>query len=282
MSRRAVPTTVPAAKTANTSVRDQLLASRSGAGEATEAATEAAPAAVAAVPAPAAAPEVVTPTAVFLAPEIAEPPADATPAERLSFYERIVHDAQTAHSAAARAAEARFLQAAGPSLRAIHEQELYLELAGPGGQPYTTFGDYLQDRWNISRAGGYRILNAEPVREALSPITDVQPSTRQVGVLYPVWKDFGAAEVREVWQKAEAAGKTTPDELRKARDLLGYGKSPELTGPPSSSPSTALVRVDKALGRVDANSIRLLAKENPERAKEVAAQFREWAALLEM
>ncbi|WP_431959421.1 hypothetical protein [Actinacidiphila sp. bgisy160] len=235
------------------------------------------------VPAPAAAPTtVVTPAAATPAPAAAEPPADATPAEKLSFYERIVHDAQTAHAAAARAADARFLNAAGPSLRAIHEQGLYLELAGPGGQPYSTFQDYLQDRWNLSRAAGYRILNAEPVREALAPITDVQPSTRQVGVLYPVWKDFGAEQVREVWQKAEAAGKTSPDELRKARDLLGYSKSPELAAPPSSTPSTALARVDKALTRVDANAALLLAKENPERAKEVAAHLKELVAILEM
>jgi transcriptional regulator of aromatic amino acid metabolism len=56
-------------------------------------------------------------------------------------------------------------QEVGSALDEIHEHKLYRELK------YKNFKTYLQERWGISRAHAYRLINAAKVAE-MSPIGD--------------------------------------------------------------------------------------------------------------
>jgi rubrerythrin len=55
----------------------------------------------------------------------------------------------------------------GQALMAIRDQRLYRET-------HSSFEKYLDERWGISRAQGYRVIDAARVADAVSPIGDVK------------------------------------------------------------------------------------------------------------
>lgn len=68
--------------------------------------------------------------------------------------------------------------AAGKALQVILDARLYRGTHG-------TFEDYLADRWDMSRAQAYRLIDAWPLAERLSPMGD-KLNERQIRELLPV------------------------------------------------------------------------------------------------
>ncbi|MEU9925159.1 hypothetical protein AB0H51_28390 [Streptomyces griseoluteus] len=159
--------------------------------------------------------------------EPAEPPADAPKAERLAYFEGIVHRERELFKETVAAADRRFVERASGPLFAI-SRGLYRELVSDAtGKPYTRFQDYLAERWGISRAHGYRILNEYPVMTALGDLAPEKLTTRQVpkllGVLRSRGKDdpkAGAEAVRTVWRESPDK---SPAALQATIDRLGWG-----------------------------------------------------------
>lgn len=85
----------------------------------------------------------------------------------------------------------------GQALVVIRDQRLYR-------QSYSTFEEYLERRWDMSRPQGYRMIEAAVVFENLSPIGDIVPvneaQARPLAALPP-------EQQREAWQEAV---ETTP------------------------------------------------------------------------
>jgi len=105
----------------------------------------------------------------------------------------------------------------GLALTEIRDARLYRETHG-------TFETYLAARWGMSRANGYRMIDAAQVAELVSPMGDIQ-NERQARELVPLLADETA--VIEVWRelKAEHGDKVTAEKVRTAvRQRLKYGE----------------------------------------------------------
>lgn len=158
----------------------------------------------------------------------AEPSADAPKAERLAYFEGIVHRERELFKETVASADQRFVERASGPLFAISREKLYLELISDAtGKPFTRFQDYLLERWGISRAHGYRILNEYPVMQALGELAPQKLTTRQVpkllGLLRSRGKDdpqAGAEAVRTVWRESPDK---SPAALQATIDRLGWG-----------------------------------------------------------
>ena len=73
--------------------------------------------------------------------------------------------------------------AAGKALQVIRDARLYRETHG-------TFEDYVEQRWDMSRAQAYRLIDAWRLAERLSPIGD-RLNEGQVRELLPLARDHG-------------------------------------------------------------------------------------------
>lgn len=92
--------------------------------------------------------------------------------------------------------------AAGKALAVICEGRHYRST-------YATFEEYVEQRWEMSRAQAYRLIEAWPLAErlGLSPIGDKRLTESQVRALLPVAKKHGEDAAFEVYQAvAEADG----------------------------------------------------------------------------
>lgn len=69
--------------------------------------------------------------------------------------------------------------AAGKALQVIRDARLYRET-------HDTFEAYVAERWDMSRASAYRLIDAWPLAEALSPIGDTRLNEGQIRELLPV------------------------------------------------------------------------------------------------
>jgi hypothetical protein len=90
----------------------------------------------------------------------------------------------------------------GRALTAIRDQRLYRET-------HATFATYLDERWQISRARGYQLIDAASVVDAVSTMVDkglstverhAQLSERAARELAPVLRDHGEEAVADVWE----------------------------------------------------------------------------------
>jgi hypothetical protein len=82
----------------------------------------------------------------------------------------------------------------GLALREIRDARLYRDT-------HATFGDYLDERWNMSRSRGYRLIDAAQVAELVSPMGDI-PNERQARELVPLLAD--EAELVKSWRELKA------------------------------------------------------------------------------
>lgn len=92
--------------------------------------------------------------------------------------------------------------AAGKALAVIRDGRLYRAT-------HATFEDYAEQRWEISRAQAYRLIEAWPLAERLgmSPIGDTRLNETQVRALLPVAKKHGEDAAFEVYETlAESDG----------------------------------------------------------------------------
>ena len=89
--------------------------------------------------------------------------------------------------------------AAGKALQVIRDARLYRST-------HDTFEDYAEQRWDMSRAQAYRLIEAWPLAERLSPMGD-KINERQVRELLPLADRHGPDAAATVYQAvAEADG----------------------------------------------------------------------------
>lgn len=74
--------------------------------------------------------------------------------------------------------------AAGKALQTIRDARLYRAT-------HATFEEYVETRWQMSRAQAYRLIAAWPLAEALSPIGDTDLNESQVRALLPLASQHG-------------------------------------------------------------------------------------------
>lgn len=222
-----------------------------------------------------------------------EPPADAPKAERLAYFERIVHRERELYRDTVVAADKRFVERASPPLYAISKEKLYLEMVSEGtGKPFTKFKDYLAERWGISRAHGYRIVNEYPVVRALQPLGAEAPdklSARQVPKLYGVFRTRGKDDeavgeeaVRTVWMQSESK---TPNGLQETIDRLGwsFAETAELDDLSESERErkTLVEKWDEVTKTLDPVKARELLQRDPGEARRLLGQLKPFVDVLE-
>lgn len=83
----------------------------------------------------------------------------------------------------------------GNALMEIRDARLYRET-------HATFDEYLDERWNMSRANGYRMIDAARVAELVSPVGDIA-NERQARELAPLLREDEQAAV-EVYRELRA------------------------------------------------------------------------------
>jgi hypothetical protein len=178
---------------------------------------------------------------------------------------------------------------AGKALQVIRDGRLYR------GE-YGTFEEYVETRWDMSRAQAYRLIDAWPLAVRLSPMGDTTLNERQVRELLPVADQHGqdAAEVvyrtvaetdgvqvtaallhgavsvlPERWDPAEA--------VRQIRAYLAGTLGPP--GAPVLSPIEMFTgqagRFVRALHQaVDRGTLKAAASEDPDAVRQVIADLR--------
>jgi hypothetical protein len=103
--------------------------------------------------------------------------------------------------------------AAGKALQVIRDARLYRG-------KYATFEDYLAERWDMSRAQAYRLIDAWPLAERMSPMGDI--NERQIRELLPLADRHGQDAAVTVYRAVtEADGvQVTATVLRGAVGIL--------------------------------------------------------------
>jgi hypothetical protein len=159
------------------------------------------------------------PQAPAAAPPVSAPPAGRAPAADHALTGSIVANVPSPHDAqgdgdltATEAAELQMCEGAlqdlqlafwraGKALNAIRNGRLYRETHG-------TFEEYLRDRWGMSRPQAYRLIDAWPLAEQLSPIGD-KLTESHVRVLLPLTMRHGQQAAVVVYETiAQADGVT--------------------------------------------------------------------------
>lgn len=186
--------------------------------------------------------------------------------------------------------------AAGKALQVIRDAGLYRNTHG-------TFEEYVADEWEMSRPQAYRLIDAWPLAEALSPMGD-KINERQIRALLPIADRHGREAAVTVYRTvAETDGvRVTAKVIEGAIGVLPDGDHFDaetaitqirayLTGhqtpPVSPTPSPAQVwaaeahRVRSALRRIRRDAVRAAAIENPDEAHRLATELREIADELE-
>jgi hypothetical protein len=129
----------------------------------------------------------------------------------------------------------------GAALAVIRDKKLYR-----GTHP--TFADYVGERWNMSRAQAYRLLNLNEVVQDLSPTGDI-PNERQARELSKVEPEQRA----EVWQdaKEETGNKPTAKAVKEAverrKPAERREEKPRKPSPPKPKESSLEVNMLKEL-----------------------------------
>jgi hypothetical protein len=179
--------------------------------------------------------------------------------------------------------------AAGKALQVIRDARLYRDTHG-------TFEDYLAERWDMSRAQAYRLIDAWPLAERLSPMGD-RLNERQVRELLPVASDHGHDAAAVVYQAIADArdGQVTAALLHNAVAVLPPGRfdpeeavaqiraylagAAEAAGPPPADPVSVFTahatRMLQALHRAaDRGILQAAAGQDPDTVRKVIADMR--------
>ncbi|MFC4014609.1 hypothetical protein ACFOY2_45815 [Nonomuraea purpurea] len=208
-------------------------------------------------------------------PEFKPAPEGIGEEEERAHYERIVRDAHAAHESAQQRADRYLALSAGQALREIRGKRLYESLG------YQTFEEYTDNHLEISRMHVYRLIRGVRVYLALPKVHEL--SFRQKDVLGRA-KD--AEAIQAVWDKASAAGDTSPSGLKAARDELAIELAPtDKPGSPEAgaAPAVTLPKVRKALEKffnVEALERVAASAKKPEDVEEIAAALEVAAAKL--
>jgi hypothetical protein len=106
--------------------------------------------------------------------------------------------------------------AAGKALQTVRDGRLYRG-------SYATFEQYVEHRWDMSRAQAYRLIDAWPLAERLSPIGD-RITESQIRELLPVADQHGQDAAAVVYETVAGADvPVTAAMLHKVVDILPAG-----------------------------------------------------------
>lgn len=211
--------------------------------------------------------------AAVVAPALPDP--SAPPAEQLAVCERHIHEAKARWKAKVDEATEAFVDDAGPFLSWVHAHKLYKLMKDNRGRTYRSWPVYLREQHDLSERTGYRITQTMPILRILSAVGYSVPdlSARQVASLHPVRLQHGEDAVVKVWKTASATmkgGTPTPDELERAKTLLGYTTRPdadeELPAAKSADPGAVVAKAAKLL--VPA-TVREAVRKDPERVRDL-------------
>ncbi len=119
-------------------------------------------------------------SAAIVSPMIVPAPYAGTEGAQLNASE---HDDLAACEAAVDGLRLAFW-AAGKALQVIRDARLYRET-------HASFEEYVEDRWDMSRAQAYRLIAAWSLAERLSPIGDKRLNEPQIRELLPVARSHG-------------------------------------------------------------------------------------------
>jgi hypothetical protein len=183
--------------------------------------------------------------------------------------------------------------AAGKALQVIRDGQLYREA-------YPTFEKYVAARWDMSRAQAYRLIDAWPLAERLSPIGDRRLNQGQVRELLPLADRYGpdaAAVVYGTVTEADDVAVTArllhdvvgilPDDhfdqdeaVKQIRAYLADG-TPRRSAP-SANPVNVFTSEATRLRRIaTSRRIRAALAADPGAVRQVIAQLRELLDQLE-
>ena len=179
--------------------------------------------------------------------------------------------------------------AAGKALQVIRDARLYRDT-------HPTFEDYLRARWDMSRAQAYRLIDAWPLAEILSPIGD-KITESQIRELLPVAAEHGQDAAAAVYRAvAEADGvQVTAALLHDAVAVLPPGPfdaaaavaqiraylAGTVTGPEPDSPDPVAAFTAQAARMLrtlhlaaDRGTLRAAASQDPGAVRKVIAEMR--------
>ncbi|MFC9816482.1 hypothetical protein ACFVJM_30980 [Streptomyces virginiae] len=150
----------------------------------------------------------------------AELPDDsAAPGEIITACEQRINAAQVLSDAMEKRAREAYFHYAGPAVRQVNRTEAWRHIEDPTTKkPYRSWSAWQRGN-GISRQQAYRMVNEQPLVEALG-LSYGDLGVRQVDVLTPVLKNH-PARLAELWRTAEEAGDTSAVSLLKIRDALG-------------------------------------------------------------
>ncbi|MFB7598363.1 hypothetical protein [Streptomyces sp. NPDC056160] len=162
---------------------------------------------------------------------------------------------------------------AGPAVRLVHRSKSWQHEMDPAtNKPFRGFNPWCR-RMGISKSQSYRMVNEEPVADALRSLNPGPLTTEQVDVLAPVLRQHDAAHCRNVWETAKKMGGTDRKTLAKARDALALAVAEEKDDDgqePRKGNTERPVIVRFQAGRYDRESVRAAVRTDPQLARVLA------------
>ncbi|MCX5278098.1 hypothetical protein [Streptomyces virginiae] len=202
----------------------------------------------------------------------AELPDDsAAPGEIITACEQRINAAQVLSDAMEKRARDAYFHYAGPAVRQANRTEAWRHIEDPTTKkPYRSWSAWQRGN-GISRQQAYRMVNEQPLVEALG-LSYGDLGVRQVDVLTPVLKNH-PARLAELWRTAEEAGDTSAVSLLKIRDALGL--SPTTADGQDGDDETSgskvpVLKFQAAPGAFDPARVDEATKASPEVARLIA------------
>ncbi|MGW0844197.1 hypothetical protein ACWD26_29480 [Streptomyces sp. NPDC002787] len=205
--------------------------------------------------------------------EAALPDDSAAPGEIITACERRINAAQVLQDAMNKRAREAYFHYAGPAVRLVHRTQSWRHIEDPTTKkPYRSWSAWQRGN-GISRQHAYRMVNEQPLVEALG-LDYGDLGVRQVDVLTPVLINYPERLV-ELWQAAVEAGDTSATNLLKIRDALGLspmdGKGQEDDA--SDEKSAPVLKFQAAPGSFDPARVVEATKAAPGVARLIADQI---------
>ncbi|MCX4971231.1 hypothetical protein OHA98_42335 [Streptomyces sp. NBC_00654] len=201
------------------------------------------------------------------------PDDTADPADIIQACELRIDAALTVQKAIEHYGSETLFRYAGPAVRLAYRTKSWQTKVDPAtDKAFRGFNPWCR-RVGISKSQSYRMVNEEPVSDALRSLNPGQLTTEQVDILAPVLRQHDAARCRRVWEAATKMGATDRKTLLKARDSLELTIAEETDDDdrqPGKSKSTHPPVVRFQAGRYDRESVRTAVRSDPEFARLLA------------
>ncbi|WP_435271323.1 hypothetical protein [Streptomyces sp. 1222.5] len=201
------------------------------------------------------------------------PGDDADPAAIIQACELRIDAALTVQKAIEHYGNETLFRYAGPAVRLAHRTKSWQDKLDPAtNKPFRGFNPWCR-HVGISKSQSYRMVNEEPVSDALRSLNPGQLTTEQVDILAPVLRQHDAARCRRVWEVATKMGATDRKTLLKARDSLELTVAEEADDDdrqPGKAQGERVPVVRFQAGRYDRESVRTAVRSDPEFARLLA------------